>query len=44
MKDVIKEIRNSIAHGEKLAEMDFDVEITLGKPSVKVIKKVAFES
>ena len=28
---IVKEIRNSIAHGEKLAEMDFDVEITLGK-------------
>lgn len=29
--DIAKEIRNSIAHGEKLAELDFDVEITLGQ-------------
>ncbi len=29
--DIAKEIRNSVSHGEKLAEMDFDVEITLGQ-------------
>jgi hypothetical protein len=29
--DIAKEIRNSVSHGEKLAEMDFDVEVTLGK-------------
>ena len=29
--DIAREIKNSITHGEKLNEMDFDVEITLGK-------------
>ncbi len=29
--DIAKEIRNSVVHGEKLEEMDFDVEITLGQ-------------
>lgn len=29
--DIAKEIRNSISHGEKLAELDFDVEIILGQ-------------
>lgn len=29
--DIAREIRNSVTHGEKLNEMDFDVEITLGQ-------------
>lgn len=29
--DIAREIKNSVSHGEKLTEMDFDVEITLGK-------------
>ncbi len=29
--DIAREIRNSFSHGEKLAAMDFDVEITLGQ-------------
>jgi hypothetical protein len=29
--DIAREIKNSVSHKEKLAELDFDVEITLGK-------------
>lgn len=29
--DIAREIKNSISHGEKLSELDFDVEITLGQ-------------
>jgi len=29
--EIAREIRNSVAHGEKLNELDFDVEVTLGE-------------